>query len=118
MDSNTKVYENLARRLATRHGFTLVKTRRRDPLALDYGLYRLEHAGTVLLRAKTLDEVHRFLLQASAVSAGVDRGVEICRNVLVAASNAGWHALPPDGGSAISVADAVPLWLRNYHAAA
>ena len=69
MDSNTKVYENLARRLATRHGFTLVKTRRRDPLALDYGLYRLEHAGTVLLRAKTLDEVHRFLLQASAVSA-------------------------------------------------
>lgn len=36
-----KVRENRLRRMAARRGYILVKTRRRDPLALDYGLYVL-----------------------------------------------------------------------------
>ena len=36
-----KVHENRLRRMAERQGLLLVKSRRRDPLALDYGLYVL-----------------------------------------------------------------------------
>ena len=41
MDTGEKVRENRLRRMATRQGFRLVKTRRLDPLAIDYGTYRL-----------------------------------------------------------------------------
>jgi hypothetical protein len=40
-----KVYENRLRRIAERRGFLLRKSRRRDPLALDYG-YQLVDART------------------------------------------------------------------------
>jgi hypothetical protein len=36
-----KVRENRLRRMAQRRGYMLVKSRRRDPLATDYGLYVL-----------------------------------------------------------------------------
>jgi hypothetical protein len=36
-----KTFENRCRRAAQRQGLELVKSRRRDPLALDYGTYRL-----------------------------------------------------------------------------
>lgn len=36
-----KVRENRLRRVAERRGYTLMKSRRRDPLALDYGKYWL-----------------------------------------------------------------------------
>ncbi|ROQ40958.1 hypothetical protein EDF46_0324 [Frondihabitans sp. PhB188] len=36
-----KVLENRLRREAERRGYMLVKSRRRDPKALDYGLYAL-----------------------------------------------------------------------------
>lgn len=39
--STEKVRENRLRRAAERQGFMLVKSRRRDPRALDYGLYVL-----------------------------------------------------------------------------
>jgi hypothetical protein len=38
----TKVVENRLRRIAARRGYRLVKSARRDPLARDYGRYRLE----------------------------------------------------------------------------
>ena len=34
-----KTYENLIRRATKRQGYTLVKSRRRDPLARDFGTY-------------------------------------------------------------------------------
>ncbi len=37
--ASDKVRENRLRRMADRRGYLLVKSRRRDPLALDYGLY-------------------------------------------------------------------------------
>ena len=42
MDTSAKVRENLARRMVGRRGYKLVKSRRRDPKAVDYGRYRVE----------------------------------------------------------------------------
>jgi hypothetical protein len=39
MDTDTKVRENRLRRMAERRGWQLVKSRRRDPRAWDYGTY-------------------------------------------------------------------------------
>jgi len=36
-----KIRENRMRRMAERQGFTLQKSRRRDPRALDYGTYQI-----------------------------------------------------------------------------
>jgi len=36
-----KVAENLARRMALRQGLRVVKSRRRDPFAVDFGCYNL-----------------------------------------------------------------------------
>ncbi len=41
MSDEEKVRENRLRRAAARQGLMLVKSRRRDPLALDFGLYVL-----------------------------------------------------------------------------
>jgi hypothetical protein len=39
--TSEKVRENRLRRMAERQGLRLVKSRRRDPRAIDYGTYRL-----------------------------------------------------------------------------
>ena len=39
MDTQEKIRENRLRRIAQRQGLRLEKSRRRDPLAADYGLY-------------------------------------------------------------------------------
>ena len=44
MDTAEKVRENRARRAAERQGLMLVKSRRRDPRAWDYGTYMLMDA--------------------------------------------------------------------------
>lgn len=41
MDQETKVRENRARRAAERRGLRLMKSRSRDPNAIDFGLYAL-----------------------------------------------------------------------------
>jgi hypothetical protein len=41
MDAKTKVRENRLRRIASRQGLRLEKSRRRDPMALDASKYRL-----------------------------------------------------------------------------
>ena len=64
MDTDTKVRENRLRRMAERQGLRLVKSRRRDALAIDYGKYRIETADGVeatgfdspMGRGLTLDE--------------------------------------------------------------
>lgn len=45
-DQDFKVYENGLRRAADRQGLQLVKNRRRDPRAHDYGTYLLLDADT------------------------------------------------------------------------
>lgn len=47
MDQNTKVRENRLRRAAERQGLRFRKIRRLDPLAIDYGRYRVETADGV-----------------------------------------------------------------------
>ena len=65
-----KVRENRLRRMAHRRGFRLMKSRRRDPDAIDYGLYALidvetggsEHAhGPISECVLTLDDVKEWL---------------------------------------------------------
>ena len=46
MDNTEKVRENRVRRIAARQGFQLIKSRRRDPRAYDYGTYMLAHPQT------------------------------------------------------------------------
>jgi hypothetical protein len=59
-----KVRENRARRAAARQWLSLTKSRRRDPLALDHGLYWLRRADDTLASPELgvqLDEVERIL---------------------------------------------------------
>lgn len=46
METEEKIRENRLRRRAQRQGFRLMKSRRRDPQALDYGTYMLVDAST------------------------------------------------------------------------
>lgn len=63
-DVRFKVRENLLRRVASRQGFTLHRSRRRDPRAIDYGLYWLVDDDGDLVSGElmlTIDEVEEFL---------------------------------------------------------
>jgi hypothetical protein len=72
MGTDEKVRENRLRRMAERQGLRLVKSRRRDPRAIDYGMYMLVNAeinGVVAGTAGTgranftLDDVEDYLAQ-------------------------------------------------------
>jgi hypothetical protein len=64
-----KVTENRIRRMAERQGLTLLKSRRRDPRAIDFNGFMLTDAATniVVIGADSfaysceLDEIERFL---------------------------------------------------------
>ena len=73
MGPDEKVRENRLRRMAERQGLRLVKSRRRDPRAIDYGTYMLVNAeinGVVAGTAGTgrpnftLDDVENYITQA------------------------------------------------------
>ena len=53
MDS--KVYENRLRRMARRQGLILKKSRRRDPLATDYGKFQLIDEDNRVVHTPGLD---------------------------------------------------------------
>jgi hypothetical protein len=58
------VQENRIRRMAERQGYSVTKSRRRDPRALDYGMYLLTHIdinAAVLGGWTTLDGIEHFL---------------------------------------------------------
>lgn len=60
-----KVRENRLRQMAKRQGLNVRKTRRRDPLATDYGTYALVelHTGRVTApRFFTIDQLEAYLL--------------------------------------------------------
>jgi len=59
MASNTqeKVRENRLRRMASRQGLQLVKSRRRDTRALDYGTYWLVDAAGVEVASGDADAI-------------------------------------------------------------
>ena len=68
MADGEKVRENRLRRMAERQGLALRKSRRRDPRALDYGVYYVADARTNMLDQRvdqraglTLDEVEALL---------------------------------------------------------
>ena len=66
MDTSEKVRENRVRRMATRQGLILRKSRRRDPHALGYGGYWLidDGANTLIVGERwgmSLDEVEGWL---------------------------------------------------------
>lgn len=74
MDTSTKVRENRIRRTVERRGYRLVKNRRRDPMAIGYGMYRVETVAgaeapgfesTPTGIGMTLDEVEHRLTPAS-----------------------------------------------------
>lgn len=66
--STDKVRENRLRRVAERQGLRLEKSRRRDPLALDYGTWRIVDPGTsALLYARAdLDGIEHWLTSPEA----------------------------------------------------
>jgi hypothetical protein len=65
MDAKTKVRENGLRRMASRQGLRLVKSRQRDPMALDYGKYSLVNGRPghihVFIGQGDLDQVEDWL---------------------------------------------------------
>jgi hypothetical protein len=65
MDQKTKVKENRIRRMATRRGFELRRSRRRDPEAIDYGTYQLfSGGGTLEADRATLEQVEKIVQNA------------------------------------------------------
>ena len=56
-----KVRENWARRTANRRGFVLIKSRRRDPQALDYGIYQLRDARDREVASGSLNDIEEWL---------------------------------------------------------
>ena len=57
-----KVRENRLRRMADRQGLTLRKSPRRDPRALDYGVYRLVNdRDRVVAESTDLDAIESYL---------------------------------------------------------
>lgn len=67
MDTTEKVREARARRTLARRGFTLSRSRRRDPHALDYGLYTIhgwtDEAGEITHEASGLDDVEQWIYE-------------------------------------------------------
>jgi hypothetical protein len=63
MSSTTseKVRENRLRRMAGRQGLQLLKSRRRDPRALDYGRYWLVDASGVEVATGDVDAIESWL---------------------------------------------------------
>lgn len=61
MEQGEKVRENRLRRMAARQGLKLTRTRRLDPLAIDYGTYHLVPAKGKALGPLTIDEVEERL---------------------------------------------------------
>lgn len=61
MENAEKVRENLLRRMAERQGYTLHKSRRRDPRATDYGTFTLTPAKGKPRVFTSVDEVEQFL---------------------------------------------------------
>ena len=65
MDAKTKVRENRLRRIASRQGLRLEKSRQRDPMALNYGKYSLVHGRPghidVFIGQTDLDQVEEWL---------------------------------------------------------
>lgn len=66
MDQSEKVRENRLREVARRRGYELSRSRRRDPLALDYGEYYLSRGSinglaTGRVTLPSLDSVESFL---------------------------------------------------------
>jgi len=57
----SRTRENRLRRAAQRQGLRLSRSRRRDPRALDFGIYTLLD-GTTVVASGTLDDVELFLL--------------------------------------------------------
>jgi hypothetical protein len=53
--TSEKVRENRLRRMAERQGLRLVKSRRRDPRAIDYGTYCLMAGADLVRETKGLD---------------------------------------------------------------
>lgn len=61
MDDEQKVRERRIRRMAERQGYKLVKSRRRDPRATDYGACELVPVKGKPRAFKSIDEVEQFL---------------------------------------------------------
>lgn len=62
--TDDKVRINLLRRMASRQGLALTRSRRRDPHALDYGMYWLTDASGFYVTSRdgcSLDEIEQYL---------------------------------------------------------
>jgi len=99
-----KVRENRLRRMAIRQGIELRKCQRRDPMALDHGLWSMvwqrSHRPLTEGYELTSDEIERFLTRDRATYDQViaDLGRE--------------HGLDPDGFAAFTDRDVVREYIR------
>jgi hypothetical protein len=73
--TDDKVRENRLRRAAARQGLNLVKSRRRDPRALDFGTYMLLDTRTTGVVSKGLRSGYGLTLDDVEEQLTKDRGV-------------------------------------------
>jgi hypothetical protein len=67
----TKIYENRLRRAADRQGLMLSKSRTRDPLAINFGVWYIYRGRRQLASFTELADIEHWLLHpASRVEAG------------------------------------------------
>lgn len=60
--ASEKSRESRIRRMLARQGYTLSRSRRRDPRAVDYGRYTISKDGTLVYEAPGLDDAERWTL--------------------------------------------------------
>ena len=76
-DQDEKVRENRVRRVAARRGYELRKSRRRDPLAVDYGHWYLTRGsinGMATGRVTGFDDLDAVEAFLDAILGPVERG--------------------------------------------
>ena len=67
MEQKDKVKENLFRRVLTRRGYTLEKSRRRDVLALDFGRYKVMRKGHVVAGDMTFKDLEKWMAKHQGI---------------------------------------------------
>lgn len=121
---NDKVRENRLRRMAERQGYQLVKSKARDPRAIDYGGWMVTSTATSEIVAGghgylTVDEVEKFLREPGWKPSFAElRSYNLVPSgprTVVALGNTGWHEydLSEDAGNGIKVQDYVIERLLN-----
>jgi hypothetical protein len=109
MDRSEKVREDRVRRMLARQGYTLSKSKSRDPRAWDFGVYLITHilaasgtdSGVIAAYCKSLDEAEEWALEgdrAAQLEEASSRPAEDWKEIGPVTVGANWLGQVVSGG--------------------